>query len=198
MVCAASTWVSLGKPSHIPLKHRYIDGYGWICFLAEYELDETADGDLSVDASSAHCDLRCCRDFLNRAAWFDTVMADSIPVVFDPIYAKTLPFGNLIDYDRLMQTIPVDKIMGKNASNAIDLLLDVFDVDRALDQLRYIWEVKHVFQYMLNPRHELIRFDQLDQIASEDDAFTMSMKAALSNLCFRGLLPAARCKVKFD
>ena len=40
-------------------------------------------------------------------------------------------------------------------------------------------QVNHIFQYSLNPKHELIRFDQMDQIDGEDDAFTFTWKAIL-------------------
>ena len=84
---------------------------------------------------------------------------------------------------------------GEGPANLLDLLKQSFNANDALAKLAYIHEVKHLFQYMLNPVHELIRLDQLGLIALEDDAFTMTVKSALSNLCSRGLLPAGRCQV---
>lgn len=34
-------------------------------------------------------------DFIARSAWFDTLLADSIPVVFQPEYIKAVPFSTL-------------------------------------------------------------------------------------------------------
>ena len=52
--------------------------------------------------------------------------------------------------------------------------------------------LRHVFQYSLKSSHQLVRFDYLSLVTQHDDAFTMSLKAALKNLCDRGLLQG-RC-----
>lgn len=137
---------------------------------------------------------RCRGDFLNRAAWYDSVLADSIPVVFNSEYNKTLPFAHLVDYSRVMVTLPIERLMATDAPNAIDLLTNGFNAEEAMDKLRYISSIKQVFQYMVNPAHELIRFDRLRLIEPEDDAFTATMKAALTNMCQRHLLPVERCQ----
>ena len=134
----------------------------------------------------------CRGDFLNRGAWYDTLLAGAIPVVFDPAYKPTMPFTDILDYDKLMVQIPLDDVIHEGA-NVIDILHEDFKPEHALERLRYIHEVAHVFQYMLNPVHELIRFDQLGAVAPEDDAFTMTVKSALKNMCQRGMLPAHRC-----
>ena len=113
-------------------------------------------------------------------------------MVFDPGYAATLPFGDVVDYARLMRVVPLDSIVG--GANALDVLRGAFDEGGALAQLAYTHAVRHAFQYMLNPVHELVRFDQLAALTAEDDALTMTLKAALRNLCGRGLLPAGRCR----
>lgn len=138
---------------------------------------------------------RACHrgDFFNRGAWYDTLLADSIPVVFEAGYDGTLPFREVVDYQRIMQLVPLERIIGDSAENALDILKADFDAHTALDRLKYIREVKHLFQYMLNPLHELIRMDQIGMIAQEDDAFTMTVKSALTNMCQRGLLPSVRC-----
>ena len=53
-------------------------------------------------------------------------------------------------------------------------------------------QVQRVFQYSLNPLHELIRFDKLHTLAAEEDAFTYTWKAVLRRICSQGWLPQ-RC-----
>ena len=45
-------------------------------------------------------------DFIARSAWFDTLFVGSIPVVFDPGYVDHLPFADVLDYSRIMTTLP--------------------------------------------------------------------------------------------
>ena len=52
-------------------------------------------------------------------------------------------------------------------------------------------QIRHVFQYSLNPVHELIRFDKRHAIAQEDDAFTFTWKALLRRICGKGMLKEA-------
>ena len=52
-------------------------------------------------------------------------------------------------------------------------------------------QIQHLFQFSLNPVHELIRFDQRHVIAHEDDAFTFTWKAVLRRVCKHGWLEEA-------
>ena len=45
-------------------------------------------------------------DFVTRKAWIDTLFAGSIPAVFDAGYVDHLPFTDLLDYSRIMTTLP--------------------------------------------------------------------------------------------
>ena len=54
-----------------------------------------------------------------------------------------------------------------------------------------VMQMRHVFQYSLNPAHELIRFDRRHIIAREDDAFTFTWKAILRRICDKGMLKEA-------
>lgn len=45
-------------------------------------------------------------DFIIRSAWFDTLFAGSIPAVFDAGYVDHLPYTDVLDYSRLMTTLP--------------------------------------------------------------------------------------------
>lgn len=131
---------------------------------------------------------------MNRAAFYDTLLADAIPVVFYNDYEKTLPFTDILDYKDLMEVIPMDLLTGPEAQNAIDILQQRFTPEGAMRKLEYITSIKQIYQYMLDPVHELIRFDQLDVIAREDDAFTMTIKSVLRSVCGRGMVPSERCR----
>lgn len=82
----------------------------------------------------------------------------------------------------------------EETENAIDRLDAQFDEQTALDQLSYIHEVLHVFQFSLNPAHELIRWDQQGHRDSRDDAFTFTMKSVMRHSCKQQpLLLASHC-----
>ena len=77
-------------------------------------------------------------------------------------------------------------------ANVLDVLGKKFHKPKALHKLAYIQDVRHVFQYMRNPAHEVLRWDQRIIRRPEDDAFTFTMKAAMRNLCARRWQPE-RC-----
>ena len=80
----------------------------------------------------------------------------------------------------------MQELIEENATmNAIDALFERFNRHTTLAQLQYIHEVRHVFQYSLNPAHDLLRWDQRAQRDHHDDAFTFTMKAVMRNLCAR-------------
>ena len=124
-------------------------------------------------------------DFLSRNSWFDTWLADTIPVVFQPEYIDSVPFGDVIDYTKLMLYIPEERFVS-NGLNIVEMIEGLFDREKAVQQIQEIHRVRHVFQYMLNPAHELIRWDQRAYMHSDDDAFTFTMKSVLRNICSRG------------
>lgn len=84
-----------------------------------------------------------------------------------------------------------EHLWDNQTANAIEVLEDQFEEQTALDQLLYIHQVRHVFQFSLNPAHELIRWDQKQTRHSQDDAFTFTMKALMRHLCLqqKHLLP---------
>ncbi len=125
-------------------------------------------------------------DFLSRNSWFDTWLADTIPVVFQSEYINSVPFGDMLDYKKLMIYVPEERILGNESENIVSILKETFDEGDALQRTSYIHSVRHVFQYMLNPVHELIRWDQRARLHQDDDAFTFTMKSVLKNVCSRG------------
>ncbi len=133
-------------------------------------------------------------DFIARSAWFDTLLADSIPVVFQPEYIQAVPFADVLDYKRLMVLIPEEIIEGQDGQNVVGILWDAFDKADALKRIEYIHSVRHVFQYMMNPVHELLTWSQRSKLHPEDDAYTFTLKSVLRKVCQDGLLPD-RCQM---
>lgn len=131
-------------------------------------------------------------DFLTRSALYDTWMADAIPVLFQPGYFEFLPFNDVLDYDKLVMHIPHREIVGEDRKNAIDLLESSFDEADALKRIKYIHKVKNVFQYMLNPAHELIRWDKRSTLEPQDDTFTFTMKSVLRHICSNSTITSNR------
>lgn len=62
-----------------------------------------------------------------RNSWFDTWLADAIPVVFQAEYIDSVPFGDMLNYTKLMVYVPQKIILGKRRKNIVDILLDNFD-----------------------------------------------------------------------
>ena len=75
----------------------------------------------------------------------------------------------------------------------IDLLQARFNRTEATAMLAQLHRVQRVMQYMLNPDHDLLRFDQMGQMGADEDAFTFSLKAVMRRLCQQRKLPAKRC-----
>lgn len=109
-------------------------------------------------------------DFLSRNSWFDTWLACTIPVGFQSEYIDSVPFGDMIDYTKIMIHVPEEKILGNDGQNIVGILEEMFDMGKAIQQISYIYSIRHVFQYMLNPVHELIRWDQIERMHPDDDA----------------------------
>ena len=131
-------------------------------------------------------------DFVTRGAIYDALVADSLPVVFDPEYFRHCAFHDVIDYDDFVTNIPEEDVVGPG-HNVVQRLMDGFNKTDALQRIRRLHAVRHVFQYSLNPAHELIRFDRASNMSHHDDAFTFTWKAILRNVCQRRLVPLDRC-----
>ena len=99
------------------------------------------------------------------------------------------------------------------ASAQVDYMAEFqqhFSQERAIEQIKAIRNVSHVFQYMQEPYYNAIRFSKLtdvrtarpllhvahctsNQVHPLDDAYTMLVKALLRKMCNRQLLPTKRC-----
>ena len=126
-------------------------------------------------------------DFLTRNSLCDTLLADAVPVLFQAEYIDSVPFTDILDWDKIVLFIPESEVLGDNRTNVIHRLAREFDKDEALSRIEYIHSIRHIFQYMQNPDHELIRWDQRSTIQPDDDAFTSTMKAVMRYLCGRGM-----------
>lgn len=105
-----------------------------------------------------------------------------------------MPFRDLIDYSKFTTGF-VNESTDFNQISFTQLLQQNFDEDIALDQLKYMFSVRHVFQYSLNPDHTLLTYTHRDVISPADDAFTSTIKAILRNLCKKRLLGNHRCNL---
>ena len=91
----------------------------WVCAgardcLSRPELCEWFNFTNSEDSSlalnklmaSAWYVLQPSGDFLSRSAWYDGIMTVSIPVVFQARYPEYQPYNDVIDYSKMMVTLP--------------------------------------------------------------------------------------------
>ena len=133
-------------------------------------------------------------DFVTRSMTYQTVISGSLLVVFADDYILHMPFRDVIDYSRFVSTFPYNTSDLMQQTPFIQLLQENFNENVALEQLKYMFGVRHVFQYSLNPDHKLITFAEKELLSPWDDAFTFTIKAVLRSLCKRSLLGNHRCK----
>ena len=157
------------------------------CKHLEFNSAEDAVG-LYEACQSAWYVLHPRGDFVIRNSFFDTLLADAIPVLFQSEYIDSVPFTDVIDYTKMVVYIPEKEVLNENRTNLVNRLAKDFVKAEALTRIEYIHNIKHLFQYMLNPDHLLIRWDQRSTIDPDDDAFTFTMKSVLRNLCTRNVL----------
>ena len=79
-----------------------------------------------------------------------------------------------------------EDFMREGSANILDELKQSFDKSQAIERLQYIQTVRHVFQFSLNPDHDVILWAKQGQLSPKDDGFTFTMKAVMRNLCSRG------------
>lgn len=117
-------------------------------------------------------------DTRTRQGLFDCIAAASIPVIFDPLLVKQLPFGDMIDYRSLLVLVEPHQL---RHINLIDKLLEVSERQLQL-MVGRLTDLARLFQYAVNPDHMLISFDQMHHRHELDDAFTYSMKSLLRQI----------------
>jgi hypothetical protein len=78
------------------------------------------------------------------------------------------------------------------AANVVDILRGISNETRA-GMAERLHQLKHILLYSITPVHEVVRFDEMRLIHSQDDALTSGLKALMRSVCGRALLPAARC-----
>jgi len=64
----------------------------------------------------------------------------------------------------------------------VDILESKYPPDARAEMLRGVFSHRHLFQYMLDPIHELLRVDKAWEVHCTDDAFTMSLKSLVSQM----------------
>ena len=65
----------------------------------------------------------------------------------------------------------------------VDFLESEYDLVRRETMLKDIFSMRHLFQYMLDPIHELVLVNEAWEVHCLDDAFTMGLKS-LVRPCF--------------
>ena len=131
-------------------------------------------------------------DFVTRNSLSDSLLADSVPVFFQAEYIDNVPFPDVLNWTKIAVYIPENDIVGENRTNVIRKLAKEFEKKEVLSRIEYIHSIRHIFQYMQNPDHELIRWDRRQTVHPGDDAFTFTMKSVLRNVCSRKL-HASKC-----
>ena len=126
-------------------------------------------------------------DFITRNSLCDTLLAEAVPVFFQAEYIDNVPFPDVLNWTKIAVYIPESEIVGENKTNVIEKLAKEFNKGEVLSRIEYIHSIRHIFQYMQNPDHELIRWDHRSTIDPGDDAFTFTMKSVLRNICGRRL-----------
>lgn len=108
----------------------------------------------------------------------------------------TFTFSDIVNPRLFTADLSPDIASGRldlNTTNFVDYLERAYPVQKRLEMLAKLHEWQRIYQYALDPVHELISFDSLSKVHPMDDAFTLSWKATLRSLCQRGQIPAARC-----
>jgi hypothetical protein len=113
-----------------------------------------------------------------------------------PAVLDTFPFSDAVDPRLFSVDLSAALASGDldlNATNLVDYLDRTYPPGRRLKMLAHLHAWQRLFQYSLDPVHELIAFDQVKVVQPVEDAFTASWKAVLRSLCARGQLPKERC-----
>jgi len=132
-------------------------------------------------------------DWMTRSVTYQAVIAGSLLVVFEDDYMLHMPFRDLIDYSKFVIRFSYNSTDFHQQTSFTDSLQQNFDMDVALDQLEYMFNIRHVFQYSLNPDHKQITYSQKEVVSPWDDAFTFTIKALLRSFCKQMLLDRHKC-----
>lgn len=143
-----------------------------------------------------HDSLFCIQpygDLPTRIAFFDCIgLGETLPVVFDRHMVANLAFADVLSYDAFTITMPLQHAL----SASVNVIAELHNLEASsiAARLAALKNVSHVMTYSFKPQHSLISFQSRWNIAPQDDAFTMSVKAVLRNLCLRGLFKESLCE----
>lgn len=122
-----------------------------------------------------------------RISFWDALVIGTIPVVFNATFYQHLPFSDIVPYHDFVLYINYEATLAPDAPTYVQVVQKQHNATRAQHKLEEIGRLAHLFQYSLNPDHSLITWDARGTVHTQDDAFTATVKAALRNLCSRGL-----------
>lgn len=169
------------------------------CSFVEWKYDgDGGDNHQAINRATRESwyNLQPTGDFVTRISFFQTILVDALNIVLEPDYLEHLPFRDHIAYDRMVLYIPGYSGTEQHHYHGTGLLQAVLaqaSPERALEGLRYSHSVRQLFQYSLNPKHELITFAAMNKVHKLDDAFTFTIKSVLRHLCRQAQLPAHKC-----
>ncbi|KAK9834600.1 hypothetical protein WJX74_005526 [Apatococcus lobatus] len=152
-------------------------------------------GDMVAQLRRQHDSLFCIQphgDLPTRIAFYDCIgLATTLPVVFDHHMLANLAFSDVVQYRSFAVYLPLEQAL--DASVSVVAELQKLDMSSLVSQLEALRNVSHVMVYASDPQHKLVSFQSRWDITPQDDAFTMSVKAVLRNLCQRDMFQGSQC-----
>ena len=187
---AAMVFTATRKTQLRPALLRQCAAHPGQCTAPEFPRDRVGDalaGMVEAYAHAWHC-VQPWGDTPTRLAFYECAATGAaLPVVFDPRLPDFLAFADLVDYRAFVTVLDPQAFI--SGEQDIVQVLSAPSPQDMLARLERLHRVRHVMQYAVRPQHLLVRFDERETVHAGDDAFTASFKAALRNLCRRGLLP---------
>ena len=134
-------------------------------------------------------------DNIIRGAMYDSMMAYTLPVIFDEAVAKQLPFTDIIDYSKFMTYVPLRSVVPiiANQKGLIELFQEEFNEGASCNMLEEMHKVLPVFQFMKSPHVHLINMAEIYKLSVGEDAFTFTVKAMLRHACRNGQIVSDSC-----
>ena len=157
-------------------------------------IQDTNDG-IFAWISRQHDSLFCIQpygDTFTREAFFDCIgMGGTLPVTFDRRMLANLAFADVVNYKEFTIIMDEQHIM-KESVNIVTELKQV-NSSSLISRLEALQRVSHVMSYSIDSQHQLASFESRWDISANDDAFSMTVKAVLRNLCDRDLFDDEQC-----
>lgn len=171
-VFASGHWLQYNRFAQllVPISKQCLDRPTRCTFVKSGPTEST----LQLSARSVFC-LQPRGETLIRSDFYEAILLGCINVVFEADMA--LPFSSYIPWYQMIVFIPRNIALDES-SNIIDILTEI-PSHRVAAMQQSIAKHRHVLQYSLEPRYDLISKDSLLFIEEYDDAATVIVKEAL-------------------